>query len=120
VPSLIGLLYLGDQVRTGFAAAAVLGFALAVAGAIGAALLRLRCSTLGGFGHRGRIPGADPNRGESPTKRHVCARLITVCFFRKTFGVGVGTVVEAGGVVSDRVRKFRRPAAEPVSFSPEV
>ena len=37
VPSLIGLLYLGDQVRTGFAAAAVLGFALAVAGAIGAA-----------------------------------------------------------------------------------
>lgn len=37
VPSLIALLYLGDQVRPGFAAGAVVGFALAVAGAIGAA-----------------------------------------------------------------------------------
>ena len=37
VPSLIGLLYLGDQVRPGFASGAVVGFALAVAGAIGAA-----------------------------------------------------------------------------------
>ena len=37
VPSLIGLLYLGDQVRPGFVAAAAVGFALAVAGAIGAA-----------------------------------------------------------------------------------
>jgi len=32
----------------------------------------------------------------------------------------LGWIALAVGVVSDRVRKFRRPAAEPVSFSPEV
>ena len=56
VPSLIGLLYLGDQVRPGFVAAAAVGFALAVAGAIGAAY----------YSSGGQRSGASAGAGEFP------------------------------------------------------
>lgn len=99
VPSLIGLLYLGDQIRPGFAAAAVVGFTLAVAGAIDAGPLRIRRSAPKVFGRRGRIALARPEQGPSATQRHVRARLISLCTFRTTSRVQAVTVVEAGAVV---------------------
>ncbi len=51
VPSIVGLLYRGDQVRPGLAGAAAVGFALAVTGAIGAAYYA-------SAGHRGQSSAA--------------------------------------------------------------
>ena len=66
VPSLIGLLYLGDQVRTGFAAAAVLGFALAVAGAIGAAYFASDAQRSRASVTAGESPGATRRGAKVP------------------------------------------------------
>ena len=57
VPSLIGLLYLDDQVRPGFAAGAVVGFALAVTGAIGAAFYASARHPSGASVAAGKFPG---------------------------------------------------------------
>ena len=54
---LIGLLYLDDQVRTGFAAGAVVGFALAVTGAVGAAFYASARHPSGASVAAGEFPG---------------------------------------------------------------
>ena len=57
VPSLIGLLYLGDLVRPGFVPAAVVGFALAVTGAVGAACYASAGHRTGASAAAGEISG---------------------------------------------------------------
>jgi len=73
VPSLMGLIYLGDLVRPGFVPAAVVRFALAVTGAVGAAYYASAGHRTGASAAAGEISG-ETRTGAKVTQNATSAR----------------------------------------------